>query len=224
MRTRESHSTYGLAFTASHNPPGWNGLKVFHGSGALLLPEETDRLEMQTNEMLPEEVVKIPLDVAIKAGIVELRDDTNAYVDQVESFVDMACIRKAGLNVMVDPMYGVGHLTLGMILSDARCRVTFIHERHNPLFGGRSPAPNLEALRELRVNVQEGGFHLGLATDGDADRIAVVDEKGQYISTNDLLLLLYWYLHEIKNQSGGVIRNLSTTHMLDRMAACFGEV
>jgi phosphomannomutase len=120
-------------------------------------------------------------------------------------------------------MYGVGQLTLGIILTEARCRVTFIHERRNPLFGGRSPAPDLESLRLLISDLQEGHFDLGLATDGDADRIAIIDEKGRYISTNDLLLLVYWYLHEVRGQRGGVVRNLATTHMLDRMAASFNE-
>jgi phosphomannomutase len=120
-------------------------------------------------------------------------------------------------------MYGVGQLTLGIILTEARCRVTFIHERRNPLFGGRSPAPDLDALRLLIADLEEGGYDLGLATDGDADRIAIVDEKGRYVSTNDLLCLVYWYLHEVRGQRGGVVRNLATTHLLDRMAARFGE-
>jgi phosphomannomutase/choline kinase len=221
--TGVERAAYGLAFTASHNPPQWNGLKVFHGDGSLLMTEETDAIEGETNQITAEDVVKIPLDVALAAGIVARRDYTNAYVDRVESFIDMPAIRKAGLRVMVDPMYGVGHLTLGIILNDARCRVTFIHERRNPLFGGRSPAPDLEALRMLRAHVRDERYDLGLATDGDADRIAVIDERGNYVHINDLLLLLYWYLHEVKGQRGGVVRNLATTHLLDRLAAAFGE-
>ena len=101
--------------------------------------------------------------------------------------------------------------------------MAFIHERHDPLFGGRSPAPNLEALRLLRTQVVEGRYDLGLATDGDADRIAIVDEQGQYVTVNDILLLLYWYMHEVRGERGGVVRNLATTHLLDRLAAHFGE-
>jgi phosphomannomutase len=148
---------------------------------------------------------------------------TNAYVDAVEKLIDMETIRKAGLRVIVDPMYGVSQLTLGIILTEARCRVTFIHERHDPLFGGHSPSPNLAALRLLTTQLIEGKFDLGLATDGDADRIAIVDEKGNYISTNELLLLVYWYLHEVRGERGAVVRNVATTHLLDRMAAVFGE-
>jgi phosphomannomutase/UTP-glucose-1-phosphate uridylyltransferase len=216
-------ASYGLAFTASHNPPEWNGLKVFHCDGSLLLDHETRQIEQETNAMRPEDVIKLELDLAEKAGMVVWRDYTNEYVDAVEAFLDMDAIRKAGLRVIVDPMYGVGQLTLGTILTEARCRVTFIHDRHNPLFGGRSPSPNLDALRVLVTQVKEEKYHLGLATDGDADRIAIIDERGEYITTNDILLLVYWYMHEIRGERGGVIRNLATTHLLDRMCAKFGE-
>jgi phosphomannomutase len=120
-------------------------------------------------------------------------------------------------------MYGVGQLTLGTVLTEARCRVTFIHERHNPLFGGRSPAPNPEALRSLSSEMRDTRYDLGLAMDGDADRVAILNEHGEYISINDVLVLLYWYMHEIRGERGGVVRNLSTTHLLDRLARKLGE-
>jgi phosphomannomutase len=217
------HSAYGLAFTASHNPPEWNGLKVFHGDGSLLLDHETRQIEDETNRLAVDDVVKLELDVAMQAGVVEPGDFTNQYVDAVEKLIDLDAIRNAALKVIVDPMYGVGQLTLGIVLTEARCRVTFIHERHNPLFGGRSPAPNPEALRLLSSTMRDGGYDLGLAMDGDADRIAIVDENGEYISVNEVLLLLYWYLHEVRGQRGGVVRNLATSHMLDRLAHRFGE-
>lgn len=221
--TDVQNAAYGLAFTASHNPPEWNGLKVFHGDGSLLQDEETRQIEAETNALTPDDVIKIDMDLALEAGIVERRDFTNQYVDAVEALIDLAAIREAGLRVIVDPMYGVGQLTLGIILTEARCRVTFINERRNPLFGGRSPAPNLEALRFLITHVREGNYDLGLATDGDADRIAIVDEQGEYITVNDILILLYWYLHEVRGERGSVVRNLATTHLLDRLAARFGE-
>lgn len=221
--TALENSAFGLCFTASHNPPEWNGLKVFHGDGSLLLTEETNRIEAETNRLTAQEVVKLDLDIALKAGIVQKRDYTNQYVDAVEKFIDLNIIRQAGMKVIVDPMYGVGQLTLGIILNEARCRVAFINERRNPLFGGRSPAPNLDALRLLTTHLREGGYDLGLAMDGDADRIAIVDEKGEYIETNDILLMIYWYMHEIRGERGGVVRNLATTHLLDRLAAKFGE-
>ena len=121
-------------------------------------------------------------------------------------------------------MYGVGHLTLGIILTEARCRVTFIHERHNPLFGGRSPAPDLEALRMLRdASCARSTTTWGWPPTATPTASRSIDERGNYIHINDLLLLLYWYLHEVKGQRGGVVRNLATTHLLDRLAAAFGE-
>ena len=216
-------SAFGLMFTASHNPPEWNGLKVFHGDGSLLLDDETRQIEKEANALNQTDVIKLELDLAMEAGVVEKRDYTNEYVDAVEALIDLEKIREAGLKVIVDPMYGVGQLTLGTVLTEARCRVTFIHERHNPLFGGRSPAPNEDALRLLSSEMQEGNYDLGLAMDGDADRVALLDERGQYISINDVLLLLYWYLHEIRGERGGVVRNLSTSHLLDRLAKKLGE-
>ncbi len=214
---------YGLGFTASHNPPEWNGLKVFRQDGSLPLDGETRQIEAEANRLQLDDVVKIDLDLALEAGIVKRRDFTNEYVDAVEALIDLDAIREAGLKVIVDPMYGVGQLTMGIILTEARCRVTFINERHDPLFGGRSPAPNLDALRMLVTHVRNEGYDLGLATDGDADRIAIVDEKGEYVTVNDILLLLYWYLRAVRSERGGVVRNLATTHLLDRLAAHFGE-
>ena len=216
-------SAYGLVFTASHNPPEWNGLKVFQGDGALLLDDETRQIETETNALTANDVIKLELDIALEAGIVKHKDYTNQYVDAVEKLIDLEAIRKAALKVIVDPMYGVGQLTLGTVLTEARCRVTFIHERHNPLFGGRSPAPSLEGLHTLSSQMEEDGYDVGLAMDGDADRIAILDERGRYISVNDLLLLLYWYLHEVRGERGGVVRNLATTHLLDRLARHMGE-
>jgi phosphomannomutase/choline kinase len=221
--TADQKSAFGLCFTASHNPPEWNGLKVFRSDGSLLLDDETQQIEAEANALTPQDVIKLELDLALEAGIVQRRDFTNEYVDAVERLIDLEAIRNAGLKVIVDPMYGVGQLTLGTVLTEARCRVAFIHERHNPLFGGRSPAPNPEALRLLTSTLREGSYDLGLAMDGDADRIAIVDERGEYISINDILLLIYWYMHDVRGERGGIVRNLSTSHMLDRLAHRLGE-
>jgi len=221
--TAEQQFAYGLIFTASHNPAHWNGLKVFATDGSLPLDDETILIADEANALQPNEVVKVELETALQSGMAREVDYTNKYVDAVEALIDMQAIRDAGLRVVVDPMYGVGQVTLEIILIEARCRVATIHSRHDPLFGGRSPAPDSSELNHLIQSVREDGYDLGLAMDGDADRIAIVDGKGNFITTNELLLLLYYYLHEVRGETGGVTRNLATTHLLDRLAAHLGE-
>lgn len=221
--TAKNRNAYGLMFTASHNPPEWNGLKVFASDGSLPLDEETRLIENEANQIEAVQVVKVDLETARQSEAVRYVDYTNAYVDAVESLIDLEAIRAARLRVAVDPMYGVGQNALEIVLTEARCRMDTINTRHDPLFGGRSPAPDLGSLTLLTNTVVDGGYDLGLAMDGDADRIAIIDQKGAYVSTNELLILLYYYLHAIRKERGGVTRNLATTHLLDRLAAHFGE-
>lgn len=221
--TAKEQAAYGLMFTASHNPSQWNGLKVFATDGSLPLDEQTKAIENEANALTPAQVVKTELDIARRSGILCDVDYTNVYVDAVEALIDLQVIREAGLRVVLDAMHGVGQVTLGIILTEARCRVDTIHARHDPLFGGRNPAPDPKELVQLITLVREGNYHLGLAMDGDADRIAIIDNTGAYITTNELLLLVYYYLHEVRGERGGITRNLATTHLLDRLAAHLGE-
>ncbi|TFF06590.1 NTP transferase domain-containing protein [Cellulosimicrobium funkei] len=218
-------AAYGIIVTSSHNPPEWNGMKVFRQDGSLPLDDETDRYQDEANALSVDDVITLDIDVARRTGVVVDRSLTDPYVDAIERIIDVEAVRGSDLQVVVDPMYGTSQLTLGTILSDMRVRSEFIHAAHNPLFGGVAPAPDLQRLSTLVTMIQQGGgrYDLGMATDGDSDRIGIVDETGEYISTNDLLLLLYWYLHEVRGEKGGVVRNLATTHLLDRLAAHFGE-
>ncbi len=218
-------SAYGIIITSSHNPPNWNGVKVFRADGSLPLDEETDRYQDEANALTVDDVITLDLGLAKKAGVVVEKTLTDPYIDAIEEIVDVDEVRGRGLRVIVDPMYGTSQLTLGTILSDMRVQSEFIHAAHNPLFGGVAPAPDSERLQSLigMIKAGDGKYDLGMATDGDSDRIGIVDETGEYITTNDLLLLLYWYLHEVRGEKGGVVRNVATTHLLDRLAHHFGE-
>lgn len=218
-------AAYGVIITSSHNPPNWNGVKVFRSDGSLPLDEETDRYQDEANALTVEDVITLDLDLARSAGIVDEEPLTDEYIDAIEEIVDVDKVKGSNLRVVVDPMYGTSQLTLGTILSDMRVQAEFIHASHNPLFGGVAPAPDSERLTSLKTMIErgDGKYDLGMATDGDSDRIGIVDEKGNYVTTNELLLLLYWYLHEVRDQEGGVVRNIATTHMLDRLADHFGE-
>ncbi len=218
-------AAYGVIITSSHNPPEWNGMKVFRADGSLPLDEETDRFQNEANAMTVDDVITLDIDLGLRSGMVVERVLTNPYVDAIEELIDVDAAREVDLHVIVDPMYGTSELTLGMVLNDMRVRTEFIHAAHNPLFGGIAPAPDLERLSALisMITQGRGRYDLGLATDGDSDRIGIVDERGEYVTANDLLLLLYWYLHEVRGERGGVVRNLATTHLLDRLAEHFGE-
>ncbi|QAY70416.1 NTP transferase domain-containing protein [Xylanimonas protaetiae] len=218
-------AAYGIIITSSHNPPQWNGMKVFRADGSLPLDDETNRYQDEANALSIADVVTLDLARARETGVVVDAELDEPYIDAIEEIIDVDAVRGSGLRVIVDAMYGTSQSTLGTILTDMRVRAEFIHAQHNPLFGGIAPAPDSERLHALKELIRrgEGRYSLGMATDGDSDRIGIVDEQGEYVDANDLLLLLYWYLHEVRGERGGVVRNLATTHLLDRLAAHFGE-
>ena len=220
-----TESAYGVIITSSHNPPNWNGVKVFRADGSLPLDAETDRYQDEANSLRVEDVVTLDLDLARAAGVIDETPLTDPYIDAIEQIIDWELVRGSDLRVAVDPMYGTSELTLGTILSDMRVQAEFIHAAHNPLFSGIAPAPDSERLDTLKNMIKSGAgkYDLGMATDGDSDRIGIVDENGEYVTSNELLLLIYWYLHDYKGEKGGVVRNVATTHLLDRLADHFGE-
>src|SRR5699024_3857310 len=136
---------------------------------------------------------------------------------------DVDDIRNPHLNIVLDPMSDIAHTSLQTNLVSTRCQVELINARHAPLFGGRMPSPTEGSLSPLRQAVLDQGADLGIATDGDADRLGIIDDQGNYLSPNQVLVLLYEYLLTGKGWTGPVVRNLSTTHLLDRVAAAHGQ-
>lgn len=214
---------YGMMITASHNPAIYNGIKVFTAGGRDADEIQTKDIEDYISDIKPGGVSAIAYDDGKNAGYIEEIYPLNEYLDAIIAAVDIEAIRKAGLKVALDPMYGVSETSLKTILMTARCEVATIHDRHDTLFGGKLPAPSAATLHSLQNYVVEKGFDIGIATDGDADRIGVIDDKGNFLHPNDILVLLYYYLVKFKGWSGPVVRNIATTHMLDKVAAKFGE-
>lgn len=218
---------YGMMVTASHNPAIYNGIKVFTEGGRDANEIQTQDIECYIKEVEEEFGGKplpfIPYEQALKSGLVEEFNPLNEYLDNIIDNIDMQKIRDAGLHIALDPMYGVSQTSLKTILLTARCDVNLINERHDTLFGGRLPAPTDGTLRVLKTYVIDYGCDIGLATDGDADRIGVIDDKGRFLHANDILVLLYYYLVKYKGWKGPVVRNVATTHMLDKVAEGFGE-
>ena len=214
---------YGLAITASHNPAIYNGIKIFTAGGRDADTTVTGKIEAEIAKLRPEDVKSIPYADALAAGIVQEGYPFNEYIDSILQMIDVNAIRRSRLRIAIDPMYGVSHSSLRTILLTCRCDVDMIHEQHDTLFGGKMPAPSEETLRMLSTYVVDNRCNLGIATDGDADRLGVIDEHGNYLHANTLLALLYYYLLKYRGWTGPCVRNNSTTHLLDRVAADFGE-
>jgi phosphomannomutase len=137
--------------------------------------------------------------------------------------VDTDAIRKRRLRIVLDPMFGVSLTGLQTILYTARCDIDVINDRHDAFFGRHLPAPNPDTLVDLQYAVKEHTADVGIATDGDADRLGIIDEKGRYVTANETLALLYYYLMEYKGWRGAAVRNIATTHLLDRIAKAYGQ-
>lgn len=220
---RSLQCAYGLAVTASHNPALYNGVKVFTEGGRDADATVTSSLQEQVNALSAEDVVSVPSHEIHGHELVTVQKSMNWYIDSILDQVDTETIRHAHLTVVLDPMFGVSQTCLQTILMTARCDVEVINSRHDTLFGGRLPSPNLDTLHELRQRVRDSGADLGIGTDGDADRLGIIDDQGNYLSANQIMVLLYRYLLVDKGWRGPVVRNLATTHLLDRVAARHGQ-
>ena len=220
---KQRGNPYGMAVTASHNPAIYNGIKVFTAGGRDADRAVTNRIEEKIALLTPEQVKSIPYEQGIAGGLIREGYPFNAYIDSILDRMDTGAIRNSRLRIAIDPMYGVSQSSLRTILLTCRCDVDVIHEQHDTLFGGKMPAPSAERLRPLADYVVDNQCDLGIATDGDADRIGVIDEQGRYLHANTLLVLLYYYLCKYRGWKGPCVRNNSTTHLLDRVAEDMGE-
>ena len=215
--------SYGMAVTASHNPALYNGIKVFVKGGRDADELVTANIEAYIAALEGQEIPSVPYEEGVRTGQIQIIDPMNTYIDSIIRSVNMDAIRSRGLKVVLDPMFGVSKTALSTILITARCDVDVIHERRDALFGGRLPAPNSKTLIGLQNFVLEHGCDIGIATDGDADRLGIIDDQGEFLHPNKILSLLYYYLLKYKGWHGAAVRNLATTHLLDAIAGRFGE-
>lgn len=220
---RQQGCAYGLAVTASHNPALYNGVKVFTEGGRDAVLEVTEELGAAIAALSEEDVRAIEESEALASPLLTRQTSINWYLDAIAEQLDLETIRHAHLSVVIDPMFGVAQTSLQTILMTARCDVSVINDRHDPLFGGRMPSPSEGSIGALAKAVVSQGADLGIATDGDADRLGIVDDTGAYLDPNRILVILYEYLVTTKGWSGPAVRNMSTTHMLDRVARAHGQ-
>jgi alpha-D-glucose phosphate-specific phosphoglucomutase len=210
----------GITITASHNPAWDNGLKLSGPTGGPALPEVTRAIERRVAGL--EDPGGPPVAEARERGLVEPADFAPAYLDQCRRMIDLDAIRRARLRVVVDVMHGPAQGYLDHLLEEASCEVTLLHGVRDVTFGGHPPEPAEEHLGELIRTVRERGAHLGLATDGDADRFGVVDRDGTVLAPNPILALVLRHLLRHRGWRGGVARSVATTHLLDALASQHG--
>ena len=220
---KKMQAFYGAAVTASHNPADYNGVKVFTEGGRDATEQVTGMIESIADGIKPCNINSVNFDEGIKNGLITEIDPFDDYIDAIIGMIDIDAIKRKKLRVLLDPMYGVSKTSLQTILITGRCEVDVINDRHDTLFGGRLPSPNTHTLQRLRETVVERKYDIGIGTDGDADRLGIIDEKGSFIHPNKILALLYYYLLKYKGWKGGAVRNVATTHLLDRIAHSFGE-
>lgn len=211
----------GINFTASHNPPQYNGMKFSTADGAPALPEATGKIEQRIAELQAGRGQN-----ASAAGRAEVHalDPREAYLKDLAGKIHFSHIASAKLRLAYDPLWGTGRGYLDEVLRRHGCEVEVVHDYRDVLFGGHSPEPSEKNLSEMRALVLEKRLALGLSTDGDADRFGFIDRDGAFVSANHVLALLVDYLCETRSDwPGGIARSVATTHLLDRVAKRYGR-
>jgi phosphoglucomutase len=204
-----------INFTASHNPPEYNGLKFSTANGAPALPEVTKGIEAEIHAL---QETNEKVDVYEKSELIETIDPKDRYLAELRNKIDVEAIRKSGLRIAIDSLYGTARDYLDYFLLEAGVEVKIIHNYRDPYFGGFSPECNEKNLGELRQVVGNEGFDLGLATDGDADRFGIIDDRNRFVSPNLIIALVALYLKRYRKVPGGLARSVATTHLIDAIA------
>ncbi len=215
---------YGLEVTASHNPSSYNGIKIIVEEGRDAPLEFTETFEPAVNAMTESQLTPLDFQTAVDSGIVRYLDQPfNGFLDDIFGVLDNEAIRKKAPRILFDPMHGSSTYPLLVLFYTNRCTIDLVNDDKDAYFGGKMPAPTKVTLEDLSKRVVAGGYDLGIGIDGDGDRLGIIDADGTYVDANDILVLLYYYLHQHKGWRGGVVRNISTTHLLDRLAKSLGE-
>jgi phosphomannomutase len=213
----------GLVITASHNPYYFSGLKYKPEYAGSASPEVTNRLEEEIQRVQRGGRVRlVRYDDAVRDGRIEVFDPKPAYIAQVNRLVNLDRIKAAGLRILHEPMYGASQGYVRALLSGGKTTVEEIHQERNPGFGGMHPEPIAQYMPEALERVRKGKFDLGIANDGDADRVGIIDEKGQFVNQLQVMALLMMYLVEKRGQKGDVVRSLTSTSMVDKLGERFG--
>jgi len=211
----QSKADGAINFTASHNPPEYNGIKFSTPDGAPALPEVTQAIEREiaafdANPQTP------PVTKAESQS--QSIDPRRMYLSRLREIVDLDVIKKAGVKIAFDPMWGAARGYSDAFLHEAGVTVATVHDTRDVLFGGHAPEPDDHLLEDLRHKMREIGAAIGIATDGDADRFGIVDDDGTFLQPNYIIALLFDYLVETRGWKNGVGKSVATTNLVNALA------
>ena len=215
-----NHADGVINFTASHNPPEYNGIKFSTPDGCPALPEVTKKIEAEivaadTNPSTNSSSATLTPGATLTQGSL---DPKPAYLKRLAEVVDLPVVRKAGLRVCFDPMWGSARGYSDELLRGAGVHVETVHDYRDVLFGGHAPEADDHLLEELRQKMRESGAHIGIATDGDADRFGIVDADGTFLQPNYVIAILFDYLVESRGWKNGVAKSVATTNLINALA------
>jgi len=214
----------GVVITASHNAPRYNGVKLKAAFGGSALPEQCRRVEVYINDN--EQRARGPnlmdFHKAREMGLIQKFNPLPSYFDHLRTLIDTDVIADEPQRVVVDSMYGSGRGVIKAFLQGTGCEVAEIRHEMNPGFGGAHPEPIAKHLDPLVSAISTGMGIFGLCTDGDADRIGAMDGRGNFVDPHKIMALSLQYLVEKRGMSGAVVRTVSTTRMIDRLAKRYG--
>ena len=221
--TREMNAGAGIVITASHNPWTDNGFKVKADTGGAAAPEMLADIEATMDAHPDDELPpRMDYDDAVAAGMVETFDAYPRFREQLESIVDIDRIKAAEKRVLVEPLYGSGAGWFTRLLGDGRMTIRELHTERNPYFGGVNPEPIRPNVDEWLQEIPRWGADIGIAFDGDADRVGMATEQGVFVNQLQVYGLLYWYLLDVRGQIGPAVYTVTTTSMAPRLAEIYG--
>jgi len=219
----DKHAGGAIVITSSHNPWTYNGFKYKPEYAGSASQEVVDRLEDLIEDVQSAGRTRtMGIDDARKQGLVEDFDPLPAYYQQLSKLVDLEAVRQAGLQIVSDPIYGAGRGVFKQVLSGGKTQVNEIRGERNPYFGGVNPEPILPNVQLCCDTVTSTGADLGLCTDGDSDRIGIVDNQGEFVDQLQVMGLLTLYLLEVRGWRGPIIKSVTTTSMVNRLAQQYG--
>jgi phosphoglucomutase len=208
-----------INFTASHNPPEYNGIKFSTPDGCPALPEVTKRIEA---EIVAGDGTSSTKSRTATPSAHETLDPKPDYLKRLGEIIDLGVIRKANLRVVFDPMWGAARGYSDEVLRSVGLQVATVHDYRDVLFGGHAPEPDDHLLEDLRKKMRETGAQIGIATDGDADRFGIVDSDGTFLQPNYVIALLFDYLVESRGWKNGVAKSVATTNLINALAELHG--